>query len=203
MKLKIVCWGEFASSEFIETKHKLMDQYPSHKERIFDIAIEQGDISRNSHGAIQYHIFSGEYDVVLSPGNSYGMLTGGVDLVMAQCFGTQLEVRLADKIANDHNGMLPIGEAVALRTVNPHCPWFVSAPTMELPSVITDTSVIFRAMAAARHACQRIQNGQAFALSVVTPCFGTGTGKVPPAVAAEEMIRGWIFASTPPWRAPK
>lgn len=196
MNLTIVC-TEDTYLAFTKELQDAQGNYPD-VQGYKDITVVKGDI--------KHHIFSGCYDAVLSPGNSFGMLTGGVDLAMAQCFGLQLEVRLASAIADCYDGELPIGSALAIRTVNPSCPWFVSAPTMRLPSVIEDSDVVYKAVWAAR---DRLEDEFAELLfndeyadppldkerepfNVVTPCFGTGTGKVDPAVAARLMMRAWI-----------
>lgn len=196
MKLTIVCTEE-TYLPFLQELQESQGKYVDVK-AYKDIEVVKGDV--------QQFIRSGNYDAVLSPGNSFGMLTGGVDLVMLQTFGLQLEVRLVSLIADAHNGELAIGSAATLRTVNPNCPWFVSAPTMRLPSVIEDSGVVYKAVYAARDSLEDVFAELLFEdeyaepplakprkpFSVVTPCFGTGTGKVDPAEAARLMMRAWI-----------
>ena len=89
-----------------------------------------------------------ELDMVVSPANSYGFMDGGVDEVYMQIF-YQIEDKVKNKIKQEYNGKLCIGECMMTDTLHPHCHTLLSAPTMVFPSKIKSIVVIrdaFRAV---------------------------------------------------------
>ncbi|BDD06106.1 hypothetical protein [Aureibacter tunicatorum] len=46
----------------------------------------------------------GEYDCIVSPANSFGLMDGGIDLVIRDVFGMSLQNRVQEKILNEYYG---------------------------------------------------------------------------------------------------
>ncbi len=132
-----------------------------------------------------------QIDAVVSPGNSYGDLNGGVDLAIARAL-PQVQRRVWQQIAEQHSGYLPVGAAEIVPTGDRDCRWLIYAPTMRVPMPLTgglDVAVhdaFWAALTAiARHNRQAAPEDQISSLAC--PGFGTGYGKVPPARAAALM----------------
>ncbi len=129
-----------------------------------DITISLGDIFAEDVPAA---------DAIVSPANSFGFMDGGIDMVYSQYFGWDVEKRLQLLLQKEHDGMLPVGQAVIVKTGREErdpteppvvfnsqisegaktiaCkrfPYLISAPTMTIPMTITGTINAYLAMRA-------------------------------------------------------
>jgi O-acetyl-ADP-ribose deacetylase (regulator of RNase III) len=86
-----------------------------------DVELSQGDILRD------------RADAIVSPANSFGYMDGGLDLLYSQHFGWELEKRLRKLLIEEHDGELPVGQAVIVETGREDIPYLISAPTMRVP----------------------------------------------------------------------
>lgn len=127
-------------------------------------------------------------DAIISPANSFGFMDGGVDLAYSRFFGTDLQDRLRSVILREHDGELPVGQALILATEHPRIGYLVSAPTMRVPMDISDTTNVYLAF---RAALQMIvlfnETAPAPIQRVLCPGFGTGYGRMPAKRAALQM----------------
>ncbi|MEO5929009.1 MAG: macro domain-containing protein, partial [Candidatus Kapaibacterium sp.] len=87
-------------------------------------------------------------DAIVSPANSFGYMDGGIDLVYTQHFGWDLEKRLRKVLIEEHDGELPVGQAVIVETLDARIPYLISAPTMRVPSNIENTVNVYWAFRA-------------------------------------------------------
>lgn len=71
-------------------------------------------------------------DAVISPGNSFGWLRRGVDLLYARAWPA-VEQRVRSAVLALHGGELPVGEAVVVPTGVARPAWLVSAPVTREP----------------------------------------------------------------------
>src|SRR5690242_11523848 len=92
-----------------------------------DVAVSEGDI------------FAEPADAIVSPANSFGFMDGGIDLVYSRRFGWALEERPRTLLRANHDGELPVGQAVIVETGDPAFPLLVSAPTMRVPMDVSQT----------------------------------------------------------------
>ena len=90
-------------------------------------------------------------------------------------------------------GELLVGQAIAVRMGDGPTSCLIVAPTMRVPMRITDPADVYLATRAAVR-CAHDLNLESLAM----PGMGTGCGAVPPAVAAEAMMRGIMHALAPP-----
>src|SRR5262245_1838717 len=67
---------------------------------------------RVSHG----DIFELSADAIVSPANSFGYMDGGIDLVYLHRFGWELQARLQGHLKEEHDGELPVGQAIIVET---------------------------------------------------------------------------------------
>lgn len=78
-----------------------------------------------SHG----DILDMEADAIVSPANSFGFMDGGIDLAYSRRFGWDLQDRLRDLLWREHDGELPVGQAVVIDTYDEGIPLLICAPT--------------------------------------------------------------------------
>lgn len=143
-----------------------------------------------------------EVDAVISAGNSYGEMSGGVDLALAKAL-PHVQQRVWQRITERHLGYQPVGTAEIVPTGEPGCRWLIYAPTMRIPMPLSSGHEIavhdafWSALLAVNH-----HNAQANAGDRITsfacPGLGTGTGRVPPAQAAALMGAAyWCWRTSP------
>jgi hypothetical protein len=108
-------------------------------------------------------------------GNSYGLMSGGLDLVMAKRFpGVEDRVQLC--------GFIPVGEAVRVPTGDPQYPYLVYAPTMETAKSVIGTDNAYRAM----RAILRVADD-----GVIIPGLCSGVGRMPLLEVASQMAQAY------------
>ncbi len=129
----------------------------------------------------------------VSPTNSAGRMDGGLDLVIKNHLGQQIQNSLTTEITSKHHGALPVGFATCIptgRTVPSH---LISTPTMISSSEdISDTMNVALACAAAFQAVN-MQNmaSPGSVRSVALPGLGANTGRVPVEICADLMWSGY------------
>lgn len=138
-------------------------------------------------------IFSaGAADAIVSPANSHGWMDGGIDLAYLRHFGDDLERRLRTVIRRDHNGLLPIGQALAIETGATDIPWMISAPTMEVPMAVPYSQNAYKAF----RTTLLLARDRGFG-TLLCPGFCTLTGRMAPDEASRQMRQAWdeVFPS--------
>mmetsp|Transcript_20550 Transcript_20550/g.28834 ORF Transcript_20550/g.28834 Transcript_20550/m.28834 type:complete len:264 (-) Transcript_20550:51-842(-) len=167
----------------------LMEQkYATHVASKFKVA--QGDI------------FSCSVDCIISGGNSFGFMEGGLDGVCRERFGNDLMSRLQQQIQSPkHNGELLIGEAILLETKdtssNP-IKYFVSAPVMRSFSISTGSLNAYFAFRGAllairkhnKKITKKLKSGTLIK-SVACTGLGTASGKMSGLTSVSQMVRAY------------
>jgi len=136
--------------------------------------------------ASKQDIMSIEADVLVSPANSFGFMTGGVDLHYKNYFGQIVEDNLRRKIGLEFNNELLIGQATSVKLVNlpplVKYKYMIAAPTMRVPENVSHTINAYLAAKAALMEALRIGMD-----SIVFPGLGTGTGCMRPEDCAKQV----------------
>ena len=136
------------------------------------------------------HILAVAENCVVSASNSHGWMEGGIDAVYRNHFGKQIEQALQEAIARRPEKLLPVGDALVVRTGHAKIPFMIAAPTMREPGP-TGSPCVLRAMRAVlRVASANPEVGR----KVYCPGLGTGVGLVAPRAAASAMAgayRDW------------
>jgi O-acetyl-ADP-ribose deacetylase (regulator of RNase III) len=131
---------------------------------------------------------------IVSPGNSYGIMDGGIDQQYLDYFGDELQFKVQDRILSHYYGEQPVGTAfiIPART-SPNYVMLVHAPTMRYPMELVGTlqENVFWAARAAFVELADYPNGSEAVPRVLMPGLGTGAGHVPCAVAAQLMRLAW------------
>ncbi len=140
------------------------------------------------HGSI----FDVNCDAVISPGNSFGFMEGGLDLKISQQLGWDVQERLQAVIRSRHHGELPVGCAEIMETEHIRIPYVISAPTMRTPMVLENSVNVYLSLRAAlllvKHGC--FESGEPVADKVeviAVPGMGGGTGQLPWDIIARQM----------------
>jgi len=131
-------------------------------------------------------IMSIDAEALVSPANSFGFMTGGIDLHYRNYLGKSIEEDLRRNIGLNFNHELLIGQATFVKIFNPpqlvKYIYLIAAPTMRVPENISHTINAYLAAKAALIEALRIN-----ALSIVFPGLGTGTGGMLPEDCAKQV----------------
>lgn len=128
-------------------------------------------------------------DAIVSPANSRGIMSGGIDAAYVRFFGRPLQTATQRAIREKWSGNLPVGSAIGVKTSSRAYPLMVCAPTMRVPGtallgpLALNPFIAFRAALLCAH--------RSGARTVAAPGMGTGVGRVPYDVAARQMAYAW------------
>ncbi|MCB9637315.1 MAG: macro domain-containing protein [Myxococcales bacterium] len=144
------------------------------------------------HGSI----FDVSVDAVVSPANSFGFMDGGMDRLLTERFGQELQARLQQMIRTHHHGELLVGTAEILETEQEMPAFLISAPTMRVAMPLSHSVNPYLAARAVfllwkfgviregRWAGEAVSK---HVKSIAFPGLGTGAGGIPPVVCAKQM----------------
>lgn len=140
-----------------------------------------------------------EYDCLVSPANSFGMMDGGMDAAIIDFFGRSLEEKVQQCILDDYLGEQPIGTSLIVKTGDTKHPFLAHTPTMRVPMKIQGTDIPYVAMWAMLLAVRQYNKQFPGSInSVVCPGLGTGIGKVFYTEAARQMALAYDNFLYPP-----
>jgi O-acetyl-ADP-ribose deacetylase (regulator of RNase III) len=140
-----------------------------------------------------------EFDCLVSPANSFGMMDGGMDAAIIKFFGISLEKRVQQRILEDYLGEQPVGTSFIIETEHPKHPFLAHTPTMRVPMTIKGTDIPYTAMWAMLLAIrQHNKNSNHPINSIACPGLGTGIGQVPYREAARLMSVAYDHFVYPP-----
>ncbi|RUT02118.1 hypothetical protein DSM106972_061930 [Dulcicalothrix desertica PCC 7102] len=140
-----------------------------------------------------------EFDCLVSPANSFGMMDGGIDAAIIKFFGLSLEKKVQQQILEDYLGEQPVGTSFIIETGHPKYPFLAHTPTMRVPMSIKGTDVPYTAMWAMLLAIRQYnKNSRRLINSVACPGLGTGIGQVPYREAARQMSLAYDNFVYPP-----
>jgi O-acetyl-ADP-ribose deacetylase (regulator of RNase III) len=140
-----------------------------------------------------------DFDCMVSPANSFGLMDGGVDAAIIRYFGQDLMERVQQRILDDFLGEQPVGTSTIVETRHPTHPYLAHTPTMRIPMDIARTDHVYLAMGAMLLAVRRHNQTEERKIDVVAcPGLGTGTGHVPPRQAARQMALAYRNFLHPP-----
>lgn len=146
-----------------------------------------------------------EFDCIVSPANSFGLMDGGVDYAIIRFFGGKLMRDVQQHIIQEYLGEQPVGTSFLIETGHPKHPWLAHTPTMRVPMEISRTDNAYLAMWAFLRAIHHHNRENETPIkSVVCTGLGTGVGRVPAREAARQMALAYRNFLDPPsyidWR---
>jgi len=140
-----------------------------------------------------------EFDCMVSPANSFGLMDGGVDAAIVDFFGSALMRRVQEYILSEYLGEQPVGTSFIVETGHAKHPYLAHTPTMRVPMDIAHTDHVYVAMAAMLRAVYHHNKTSPNPIrSIACPGLGTGTGHVPYAEAARQMALAYKNFLNPP-----
>lgn len=126
-----------------------------------------------------------EADAVVTPSNSFGFMTAGMDAAVVARFGPAVEGAVKERIAAYAFGEVLVGQAFMIATGDPKIPHLIFAPVVRAPKPITHPAdVLLATRAAVKLAVD------AGLRKIVMPCMGAGGGKLVPNASFAAMIGG-------------
>ena len=127
-----------------------------------------------------------EVDGIVSPANSFGMMTGGLDRAIRDFFGRELQDAVRDIILKEHFGEQTVGTSIAVSIPGFPQKKLFHTPTMRTPSPITDYQTVYLCMRSALTAA--VKEGIE---CLMVPAFGGSTGQVPEDIIAHNMRQAY------------
>ena len=107
---------------------------------------------------------------IVTAGNSFGWMTGGIDLAVRDYYGVEIQDAIQSEIIGRYNGELPIGKIIVVYTDDTFKPNLVYIPTMRIPQRIKSIDVFY---------CFYNLLGEFGLYGDLAVCgLGTGTGEV-------------------------
>lgn len=132
-------------------------------------------------------IFDHPCDAIVSPANSFGFMNGGIDYFLSEELGWHVMHRVQDKIINEFDGELLVGQSLTVPTDHAKFPYLISAPTMRVPMSLQGKFVMSQNVyLAAKAVFVALKKNQAIN-SVAMSGLGTGVGNVSPMECAMKM----------------
>jgi O-acetyl-ADP-ribose deacetylase (regulator of RNase III) len=139
------------------------------------------------------------HDCFVTAGNSFGIMTAGIDAAVIQFHGQRLMDAIQTRILDDYLGEQPVGTAFIEATGTAGYPYVAHAPTMRVPSGIDGTDRVYAATWAALVAVHRHNLDRTHPIrSLAFPAMGTGYGGVAEHEAARQMAVAYRHSLTPP-----
>jgi O-acetyl-ADP-ribose deacetylase (regulator of RNase III) len=140
-----------------------------------------------------------DFDCMVSPANSFGMMDGGIDAAIIRFFGHSLMARVQRRILEDYLGEQPVGTSMIVETGHHKHPFLAHTPTMRVPMIIAGTDIPYIAMWAMLLAVrQHNQHARQKINTIACPGLGTGIGRVPYTEAARQMALAYDHFLYPP-----
>ena len=96
-----------------------------------------------------------EFDCLVSPANSFGLMDGGMDGAITRFFGDALQKCVQKRIVAEFLGEQPVGTSMIVETDHPKHPYLAHTPTMRIPMPIARTDNVYLAMWAMLVAVQK------------------------------------------------
>lgn len=140
------------------------------------------------HCSLAAALENNKYDYLITPGNSFGEMSGGFDKAVADIYGQSLEVRVRALIATDYLGEMNVGQATVFEAGSA-LPALVYAPTMRVPRTLSRYSeACYLAALAAMHAIEKSERvaRRKELIRILLPLLGRGTGRLDLEVIANQ-----------------
>jgi O-acetyl-ADP-ribose deacetylase (regulator of RNase III) len=150
-----------------------------------------------------------DFDCVVSPANSFGLMDGGVDEAITMYFGQQMMDRVQTRIKSRFAGEQPVGTSTVVMGTEPSTEevrntdkkqYVAHTPTMMIPMDIGKTTNVYMAMKAMLLEVEKHNSSYPTGQikTVVCPGLGTGAGRVSFDSASKQMLNAYNNVYNPP-----
>jgi len=127
-------------------------------------------------------------DCIVSPGNSYGQMDGGIDAVLSNILSNDIGKKVRKQIAQYYCGEKPIGTCLIVETDNPKFPYLAHSPTMVIPKNVDGTLNAYYAFKALLSSVLVHNLSEKRKIkSILTTTFCTGCGDMPLKKSIKQM----------------
>ncbi|MEZ9835370.1 macro domain-containing protein, partial [Vibrio breoganii] len=137
-------------------------------------------------------IFNHPAQCILSPANSLLKYDGGIDALIQQNITGGVEKQLRKRAQTEFGCIVPVGSAIHSTTQDKRWPNIIAPPTMMIPEDVSNTRNAFWAFRAAILKAKENQISE-----IVSPCFCSGWGRMPPRKMAVQLKLALEFAMNP------
>lgn len=156
------------------------------------------------HIEIKHGVFTDvpDFDCVVSPANSFGLMDGGIDAALTAFFGDGLQTRVQSRLRDEFLGEQLVGTSLLIETGHTRHRYVAHTPTMRVPLPVARTDhayVAFWAMLLAVRNHNRNAEKPPI-VCVVCPGLATGTGRMAPEEAARQIVLAYRNFLAPPAR---
>lgn len=126
----------------------------------------------------------GKFDCIVSPGNGFAIFDGGIDYGINRYFSEieQFIVEMQKQLLDKCGGYQQPGSCTLFQTNVLKCPHLAHCPTMSVPLIVTDYSIIYHALwnlLIEVHKYNRMNPSNKIK-TILCPGLGTGCGQVKP-----------------------
>jgi O-acetyl-ADP-ribose deacetylase (regulator of RNase III) len=137
---------------------------------------------------VQGNLLDLDCQAIVSPANSFGDMSGGIDKAIDDFHGGEAQGRVMAAIREQFLGELPVGAALIVELPARRFPFVVAAPTMRIPGSVQGSINAYLSMRAALVAVLRHNAaGGPRIRSLAVPGLGTGVGGMDHDEAAGQM----------------
>ena len=159
-------------------------------EDVYQVEVVEGDILNLS------------CDALVSPANSFGEMSGGLDKAIDDFYKGAAQRKAQDIILEHFFGELPMCHAITLDMQTKNFPYLIIAPTMRVPGNVSNTANAYLAMRALLIALSKYNE---FARNkirhIAIPSLCTGVGGMSEAESATQMRAGFDNIVMEGWRS--
>ena len=141
------------------------------------------------------NLFRSGPGVVVTPSNSEGELSAGVDLQLKMLF-PELEAKLDQHVRSEPTGRLHIERPVWIETGNMEHPAIIFSALLSSPSDLATPNRVYKASLAVFRLVQHHLFPDHLR-RVLIPGFGTGVAGIAPDVAARKMYQAYLRSLEP------
>ncbi|MEO1655389.1 MAG: macro domain-containing protein, partial [Bacteroidota bacterium] len=142
-------------------------------------------------------------DALVSPGNSFGDMGGGVDREIDLFFRGQIQSKVQKMISEKYYGEIPVGMAELIPTRHRRFRYLLFCPTMRIPGTIKGSIQVYLARRALLVCVMRYnqQNPEHPLSHIAMTSLGTGIGGMPYEDAAQQMRVAWEEIMNEYWKS--
>ena len=127
------------------------------------------------------------HDCIVSPANSYGIMSGGLDLLIRNELGVRAQDHIQWHINSKFNGCQPVGTCIIKQVNGERFTFLAHAPTMQRPKDINGTMNALSSFYAVL-----IETGNHPHIdSIACSGMGAGSGKLPPEEVSWQMYQAY------------
>ncbi|AFM05648.1 putative phosphatase, C-terminal domain of histone macro H2A1 like protein [Bernardetia litoralis DSM 6794] len=165
----------------IDLNEKLCEEWKKSFNEFSDIKIINGKFE-----------YVKDFDCLVSPANSFGLMDGGIDLAIRNYFGMTVQYNVQKRIQKEFYGEQPVGTSIIVFTENEFHPFLAHTPTMRVPTDISKTDNVYNAFFAMLTSVANYNKNNKIRIeTVLCPGLGTATGRMTPKEASRQMLTAY------------